>query len=97
MGLWLVRATAELKELGNLIIVEADHPSIYDFLRQEFPEAGPVQVILDRRRGQQREAVQAREPVWRGPERRRRSEISEGLRSRGLVVVPKEVAGPLAA
>jgi predicted ATPase len=97
LGLWLERSAAELKELGNLFVVAAHNPKLYDFLKQEFPEAGPIQVILDRRRGQQREAVQAREPAWGGPERRRRTRISEDLRSHGLAVVPKEMERSLAA
>jgi hypothetical protein len=97
LGLWLERSAAELKELGNLFVVAAHNPKLYDFLKQEFPEAGPIQVILDRRRRQQREALQAREAIWGGPERRRRTRISEDLRSHGLAVVPKEMERSLAA
>jgi predicted ATPase/class 3 adenylate cyclase len=87
MGLWSERSAAELKELGNLLIVASDHLNLYDFLKQEFAETGSVRVILDRRGGKRREDVKAREVPWHGSERRRQSGIPEGLRSRGFVVI----------
>jgi tetratricopeptide (TPR) repeat protein len=91
MGLWLTRSAAELKGLGNFFIVAAHSPELYTFLKQEFPEAGSIQVILDRRRRREPEAS------WNGPERRRQPGIYESLRSSGLMVIPKEMVGPVAA
>ncbi len=90
MGLWLQRCAAELRNLGNVFIVASYNLKLYEFLKQEFPREGDVQVLLDRRGTEGREGVQGEQPEWRGSERRRDPDISEELRSRGLVVIPRE-------
>lgn len=49
-----------------LLIVALDRPQVYEYLRQVFSSDKPIQVLLDRRRGERR---QRNEP--HAPERRR--------------------------
>jgi tetratricopeptide (TPR) repeat protein len=97
MGSWLERSAMEMKGLGNLFVVSAENPTIYDFLTQVFTGSSSVHIIRDRRRLERREAAQPGEPAWRGQERRRQPNLVERLRSRGVVVIPEETAGSLAA
>jgi hypothetical protein len=97
MGFWLERSAMELKGLGNLFVVSAENPTIYDFLTQVYTGSSSVHIIRDRRRLRQPEPAQPGEPVWRGQERRRQPCPVEKLRSQGIVVIPEETAGPLAA
>jgi hypothetical protein len=88
LGLWVDRAAAELKQLGQTWIVSSSNAAFYQRLQRSLAESGTVEVILDRRHEQAAEPGQAPEP-WRGPERRRLPERSSDLRARGFAVVPQ--------
>ncbi len=96
LGLWVDRAAAELKQLGQTWIVSSNNAAFYQRLQRSLAENGTVEVILDRRQEQREEDQQALEQ-WPGPERRRLPERSSELRMRGFAVVPQASEPSLAA
>jgi len=74
-----------------LFIVGSKRPNFYESLRRTFRGDDTVQVVLDRRRGERREARRiTRRRVGheqRGADRREQAEIQRQLRSRGYAVV----------
>ncbi|HXJ82216.1 MAG TPA: adenylate/guanylate cyclase domain-containing protein [Candidatus Methylomirabilis sp.] len=87
---WAARTTEELMGLGNLFIVARDNVELYDYLKREF--AGePVTVLLDRRQ----DNASPRSESTTGPtadgDRRRRTDVEEGLRLRGFAVVARDL------
>ena len=85
MGAWLDRSEPELRALGHLVIVARPNVNLYEYLREKFADDPHVQVVLDRRVGQDR-----RPDGGPSIERRaahRRLAIDQALRSRGLAVV----------
>jgi class 3 adenylate cyclase/tetratricopeptide (TPR) repeat protein len=87
MRAWVQAAWAELKELGDLVIVTRYHRPLYEYLAQTFGEDKSVRLVLDRRRGERRQVAQAHYPERRVAARRRQPAVDEALASRGLVVV----------
>ena len=96
LGLWVDRAAAELKQLGQTWIVSSNNAAFYQRLQHSLAENGTVEVILDRRQ-EQREADQQPPEQWGGPERRRLPERSSELRMRGFAVVPQASEPSMAA
>ena len=85
-----------------LFIVGSARPEFYESLRRTFRGDDPVQIVLDRRRGERRRVRRAagRRPATReqrGADRREQLEIQRQLRSRGYAVVgvPSSAAGAL--
>jgi class 3 adenylate cyclase/tetratricopeptide (TPR) repeat protein len=87
MRAWVQEAWAELKRLGDMVIVTRYHRPLYEYLIQMFGEDRAVQLILDRRRGERRQLVQPHFPERRVAARRRQPSMDEALASRGLVVL----------
>jgi class 3 adenylate cyclase/tetratricopeptide (TPR) repeat protein len=87
MRAWVQAAWAELKELGDMVIVTRYHRPLYEYLVQTFGTDKTIQLVLDRRRGERRQVAQAHYPERRIAARRRQPAVDEALASRGLVVV----------
>ena len=72
---------------GDLLIVARNQRSLYEYLKHDFEDDPDVQVVMDRRQGERR---QAREP-WtaerRRGDRRTRPPIDDKLESIGFAVV----------
>jgi hypothetical protein len=79
MRYWAGQAAAEIKAVGGLVVVSPDEPDLADFLRREFA-GSPVSVVVDRRVGP------GVPPA--GAPSRRRLDVNEALRTRGLVIIP---------
>ena len=67
LGLWVDRAAAELKQLGQTWIVSSNNAAFYQRLQHSLAENGTVEVILDRRQEQGEEADQQTPVDWGGP------------------------------
>jgi hypothetical protein len=63
----------------EIFVVARDRPDLYRFLSQTFADVRTVEVILDRRSGESREAPH--------PERRTRPRVEEELRSIGYAFI----------
>jgi class 3 adenylate cyclase/tetratricopeptide (TPR) repeat protein len=85
MRSWLDRTEPELRALGHLVIVARPNVNLYEYLKDKFAGDPNVQVVLDRRHGEQRADGSA--AVERRAADRRRVAIDQALRSRGLAVV----------
>ncbi|MFQ5899080.1 MAG: hypothetical protein ACE5JN_12665 [Candidatus Methylomirabilia bacterium] len=86
-----VKALQEICDLegippGMLFIVARDKPALYEYLRDQTP----MQVILDRRREERRQRIQAHEPERRQTDRRRQPASEDALRSHGFVVIRRQ-------
>ena len=81
-----MRAAASTGVVRLLFIVSRDHPELWHHLRRDFGEDEEVQVILDRRRGERRRQIQAREPERRGADRRQPA-VDKDLRYRSFVII----------
>ena len=91
MRAWLDRSEPELRALGHLVIVARPHADLYEYLRQKFADDPNVQVVLDRRHGEERPETPGASVEKRAAERRRLA-IDQALRARGLaVVIPPRV------
>jgi class 3 adenylate cyclase/tetratricopeptide (TPR) repeat protein len=86
MRAWLDRTEPELRALGHLVIVARPNVNLYEYLRQKFADDPNVQVVLDRREGQERRPDGGASVERRAADRRRLA-IDSALRSRGLAVV----------
>jgi class 3 adenylate cyclase/tetratricopeptide (TPR) repeat protein len=85
MHLWLERVNAELREMGQVFVVDRKQAALYEYLREEFQDDPAIQVILDRR-SEGSGPADGRPPVPADQERRRIS-VEESLRARGFAVV----------
>ena len=72
-----------------LFIVARDQPDLWHHLKRDFAEE-EVQVILDRRRGDRRQRVEAQEPERRRADRRRQPSVDNNLRYRSFVIVHEQ-------
>lgn len=72
-----------------LFIVARGQPDLWHHLKQDFAEE-EVQVILDRRRGDRRQRVEAQEPERRRADRRRQPSIDNNLSYRSFVIVHEQ-------
>ena len=70
-----------------LFIVSLRHPALYDHLLARFLNDPNAQVILDRRRGERRQAEFLVAHDLRRADRRQRTQVSEELRLRSVAVV----------
>jgi len=70
-----------------LFIVSLRHRALYDLLRAQFADDANAQVILDRRRGERRQAEISIVLERRRADRRQRPDVSEELRRRSVAVV----------
>jgi hypothetical protein len=86
MRSWLDRTEPELRALGHLVIVARPNVNLYEYLSQKFSGDPNVQVVLDRREGQERRHDGGASVERRASDRRRLA-IDQALRSRGLAVV----------
>jgi tetratricopeptide (TPR) repeat protein len=85
MRSWLAQAEPEVRALGHVVIVGRANTDLYAYLVQKFAGDHDVRIILDRRRVERRDAVEAHtEP--RATERRRHA-IDEKVRRRGLAIL----------
>jgi class 3 adenylate cyclase/tetratricopeptide (TPR) repeat protein len=82
------QAERELTELGHLFIVARSQPDLYDFLAQELSGAERIRVLLDRRRGEQRQRFEELTEERRRAERRR-EQLDQDLRDWGFGVAPR--------
>ena len=73
-----------------LFIVARDQPDLWHHLRQDFAEDEEVQVILDRRRDERRQGVQAHDPERRRAGRRRPPSVDTDLRYRSFVILHEQ-------
>jgi len=69
-----------------LFLVAWDRPDLWDYLRRWFSGIENVQVVLDRRRGTQRQRVQVHAADRRRSDRRRQTDLDDELRSDGFVI-----------
>jgi tetratricopeptide (TPR) repeat protein len=92
--LWLEQVSAELRELGQLFVVDRRHVALYEYLCEKF-QGHPHEVILDRRSaaGDAEAAADGRTPgraktAVPTTAERRRLNVEEALRNRGFAVIP---------
>jgi hypothetical protein len=85
---WREQAEQEVTELGHLFIVARSQPDLHDFLSQELVGAERIRVLLDRRRGEQRQRVGELTEERRRAERRR-EQLDQDLRDWGFAVAPR--------
>jgi tetratricopeptide (TPR) repeat protein len=71
--LWLQQVAASLSELGRLLIVAPDQPSLYEYLSRTLAPNGPIRVVLDAPGGTDDQG--------------RRQHVERMLQSHGLSVV----------
>ena len=74
---------------AHLFIVAWNRPDLWDYWKRWFSGVENVEVILDRRRGERRQAPRAFEPERRGAERRCREDIDDELRNAGFAIVTR--------
>ncbi len=82
------QAEKEVMELGHLFIVARSQADLYDFLSQELSGAEKIKVVLDRRRGDQRQRFEELTEERRRAERRR-EQLDQDLRDWGFAVAPR--------
>ena len=70
-----------------LLIVARNQSDLWRYLKDNFAGDEKVEVILDRRRGEQRQRVQLHEPERRRAERRRQPSLDKDLIYRSFVIV----------
>ncbi|MCI0546086.1 MAG: AAA family ATPase [Candidatus Rokubacteria bacterium] len=80
MRLWLEEAADALLALGSLVIVARDRAELFAYLERRFAGGGRVQILLDRRHHGEAAGTVDVPP-------RRTLDLSEALRTRGLVMV----------
>jgi predicted ATPase/class 3 adenylate cyclase len=85
---WQQQVEQEVTELGHLFIVARSHPDLYDFLAQELSGAQRIRVLLDRRRGEQRQRYEELTEERRRAERRR-EQIDQDMRDWGFAVASR--------
>lgn len=83
-------APARERVVRLLFIVARDHPELWHHLRRDFGDDEEVQVILDRRRGERRCQIRAREPERRRADRRRPPAIEKDLRYHSFVIIDQQ-------
>ena len=88
MRSWQEQAEQEVTELGHLFIVARSQPDLYDFLSQELVGAEKIRVLVDRRRGEQRQRLDELTEERRRAERRR-EQLDQDLRDWGFAVAPR--------
>ncbi len=71
----------------RLIVVARNQLALCDYLREQFSGDRDVGVILDRRRGERRQRVQAHKPERRRVDRRQGPPREEELRTHGFAVI----------
>lgn len=74
---------------SHLFIVAWNRPDLWDYWKRWFSGVENVEVILDRRRGERRQAARAFEPERRRAERRSRPDIEDELRTGGFAIVTR--------
>ena len=72
-----------------LLIVSRKQPDLWYHLKRDFAGDEKVEVLLDRRRRERRQGVQAHEPERRAADRRRQPSIDNDLSFRGLAMMRK--------
>ena len=82
--------SVESSPVRCLFIVARGQPDLWHRLRRDFGEDEGIQVILDRRRDDRRQSVQAREPERRRAGRRRQPSIDNDLRYRSFVILHEQ-------
>lgn len=70
-----------------LLIVARNQPDLWLYLKNNFAGDEKVEVILDRRRGERRQRIQAHESERRRAERRRQPNLEKDLTYRSFVIV----------
>ena len=73
---------------SHLFIVAWNRPDLWDYWKRWFAGVENVEVILDRRRGERRQASQGNDPERR-QERRRRTDIDDEIQSMGFAIVSR--------
>ncbi|MBI1736878.1 MAG: hypothetical protein HYR51_17050 [Candidatus Rokubacteria bacterium] len=72
---------------GDLLIVSRSQRSLYDYLRDDFQSDPDVEVLMDRRHGERRQARAPWTAERRRGDRRTRPPIDEKLTSIGFAIV----------
>ena len=70
-----------------LLIVARSQPDLWRYMQHNFAGDDKVEVILDRRRVERRQRIQAHEPERRQGERRRQPSLDKDLTYRSFVIV----------
>jgi hypothetical protein len=70
----------------EIFVVARDRPDLYKYLSQTFADADNVQVILDRRSGDRRDAGES-DAAQREADRRARPNVEQDLRSVGYAFI----------
>ncbi len=71
----------------SLIIVARDRPDLWQALTEEFGVYKDIVILLDRRQGERRQAVQPHTPDRRRADRRSLPRIEEDVRYRQYVII----------
>ena len=81
------RRTPGPRPARPMLIVGRTHVALYDSLNRAFGGLGGIPVLLDRRRGERRRAIQSVAAERRHGERRSLPRIEDDLRQRRYVLV----------
>ncbi len=71
----------------NLMIVARDEAELYDYLKRDFADEPPVQVVMDRRHGERRQVSVPSTDERRRSDRRTRKDVQTRLAELGYVFV----------
>jgi hypothetical protein len=71
----------------TIFVVSRDHPDLYAYLQERFSTDGAVDIILDRRYANRRQAGGAHGVERRRIDRRQRPEVEAELRSRSHAIL----------
>jgi hypothetical protein len=77
----------------DLVIVARDRPDLWRYLALNFAKSARVEVVLDRRQGERREATRTYERGRQGADRRRSSSLVTDPRGQGCLIVPRRPDG----
>jgi hypothetical protein len=69
------------------LIVARNQQDLWRYLKNNFAGDDKVEVLLDRRRGERRQRLQAHDPERRQGERRRQPSLDKDLTYRSFVIV----------
>lgn len=84
---WVERSQPTERAVRSLIIVAQPQQELWQALTREFRHIHEVQVLLDRRNGERRRAVQPVAHDRRAQERRSLPRIEDDLRARRYILV----------
>lgn len=89
----LPRVEAPTPITRHLLIVARDRPELWRYLAVKFAKSAWVEVVLDRRQRERREATRIYQRGRQGADRRRSSSLATDPRGQAYLIVPRRPDG----